>query len=131
MISNASKIAIKTLAYLAEQVGTDNKTRAQELAKTLDVPKPYLSKILQQLAAKGFVSSVKGPHGGFYLTHEQLDSTVMSVIIEVEGKDRFGLCMLSFEACNNAQPCAIHHLVYKEKEALRKQFGTITIGALN
>ena len=128
MISNAAKLAIKTLSLLVHQ---PNRTiRAQELSKELDVQKPYLSKILQQLATKGFVSSVKGPKGGFYITEEQKERSVMDVIIEIEGKDRFSQCLLNFDSCDQLKPCAIHHLVFKEKEALRRQFGTISIAAL-
>ena len=37
------------------------------IAKDLDIPTPFLGKILQNLAKHKILSSTKGPHGGFTL----------------------------------------------------------------
>ena len=82
---------------------------------------------MNQLASKNFIHSVKGPYGGFYLTKEQKDRSVMDIIIELEGKDNFSQCILNFESCNEINPCPIHNLVAFEKESLRNSIKNVRI----
>ena len=67
MLSNASKYAIKAILYLAENSNSKNKISVKDITKVLDVPSPFLAKILQQLVKSKLISSTKGPNGGFYL----------------------------------------------------------------
>ncbi len=96
-------------------------------AKATEVPQPYLSKILQQLTAKHYLSSIKGRNGGYFITEAQSENSVLDIIVEIEGKDQFQLCILNFEQCDIKNPCPIHHLVSSQKDALRKTFKTIKL----
>lgn len=66
MFSNSTKYAIRTIEYLLfNKEGGKNTVGA--LAKELDIPQPYLSKIMQQLSKSKLISSTKGRGGGFIL----------------------------------------------------------------
>ena len=43
------------------------KQELKQISSDLDLPTPFLAKILQQLAKQKILSSSKGPHGGFSL----------------------------------------------------------------
>ena len=118
MFAHSSKYALKALHYIAKNGSSENRLMAKDIAKAVDIPKPFLSKILKQLALNNFVTSVKGPYGGFYLTDDQLKNSILDVIVELEGRNRFSQCVLNFENCNEKNPCPIHHLVIEEKNGL-------------
>ena len=127
MLSNSSKYAVKALAHLVNHSSIDKKILVKDLAKAAKVPQPYLSKILQQLTAKDYLSSIKGRNGGYFITKAQGENSVLDIIVGIEGKDQFQLCILNFDHCDNKNPCSIHHLVATQKEALRKSFRTIKL----
>ncbi len=127
MLSNSSKYAVKALAYIVTASSEENKLLVKNIAEETDVPKPFLSKILQQLSTKKYISSTKGPNGGFFVTKEQLKHSVLDIVIEIEGKDRLQLCALNFENCDAENPCPIHKFIAPAKEALRESFEAITL----
>jgi len=127
MISNPSKYAIKSLVYIISNSSEGKKLSGKNIAEAVNVPKPYLSKILQLLSTKNYVSSTKGPGGGFYVTDKQLDNSIYDVIVETEGKDKLALCLLSFENCNTDNPCPVHDIIAPQKNALRDTFKHIRL----
>ena len=127
MLSNSSKYAVKALAHLVNHSSIDKKILVKDLAKAAKVPQPYLSKILQQLTAKDYLSSIKGRNGGYFITKAQGENSVLDIIVGIEGKDQLQQCILNFEYCDNENPCSIHQLVAFQKDALRKSFKTIKL----
>lgn len=119
MLSNISKYAILGLSQIIKNSTKGEKTKVGEITECVDVPKAFLSKILQKLTKQGYLSSLKGPNGGFYLTEEQMKASILDIITELEGKDIFNNCFLSFEACNSENPCPMHDLIIKEKTSLQ------------
>ena len=60
----ATSYAIEALAFIAGlEGGTSVKTR--QLSEALDIPGQYLGKVMTQLVKKKYISSSKGPTGGF------------------------------------------------------------------
>ena len=127
MFANTSKYGLKALHYIAVHASENDRIMVKDIAVALEIPKPFLSKILKQLANKSFIQSVKGPYGGFYLTEDQKEMSVLDIIIELEGKDKFKQCVLNFENCNDHNPCPIHHLVAMEKNAMRNTIKNVRI----
>jgi len=127
MLSNSSKYAVKALVHLVNHSSEDNKILVKHLAEATEVPQPYLSKILQQLTANNYLSSIKGRNGGYFITEAQGENSVLDIIVEIEGKDTLQLCILNFDHCDSKKPCPIHHLVASQKDALRKSFKTIKL----
>lgn len=130
MLSNSSKYALKAVVYIAAKSSAENKLLVKEIAENTNVPKPFLSKILQQLAANDLLSSTKGPHGGFFITENQLKNSVMDIVIETEGRDKLQQCFLNFENCNSHNPCPVHDFIAPAKESLRKSLQQVTIKEL-
>jgi len=50
MLSNSCRYGIRALIYIASQPKESGKTGIRKIAKDLDLPTPFLAKILQQLA---------------------------------------------------------------------------------
>ena len=67
MLSNTSKYAIRAVIYLALFSTKEKKVGIKQVSSELDIPSPFLGKILQLLARHHILGSTKGPNGGFYL----------------------------------------------------------------
>ncbi|WP_225974164.1 RrF2 family transcriptional regulator [Arachidicoccus ginsenosidivorans] len=72
LFSKTCEYAIRACIYIAQQSGEDKKVAIKEIAKGIDSPEHFIAKILQNLSKKGFINSVKGPNGGFYMDKRTL-----------------------------------------------------------
>ncbi len=122
MLSNASKYAIRAVLYLAEKSSVKTKFGAKHIAEELEIPQPFIAKLLQQLSKANVISSTKGPRGGFYTTDTNLQKNVCSILDEIENENIFDGCFLGLPQCSDENPCPIHHIVAPFKEALLEKF---------
>ena len=67
MFSKTCEYAIRAMIFIAQQSMKGEKAGIKQVVKGIDCPEHFIAKILQELARKGLVLSVKGPNGGFYL----------------------------------------------------------------
>ncbi|MCB0505855.1 MAG: Rrf2 family transcriptional regulator [Cyclobacteriaceae bacterium] len=119
MFSNSTKYAIRTIEYLLfNKEGGKNTVGA--LAKELDIPQPYLSKIMQQLSKSKLISSTKGRGGGFYLSEENMKRPLIDIVICIEGKNVFRECVLGLPECSDDNPCMLHEHFKKFRDSLRQ-----------
>ncbi len=107
MISTTASYALRAALFLAEREG-EGPVRVGRMARTLDVPRNYLSKVLHTLAKEGLLQSLRGPRGGFELARPAASVTLHDVVSpfdEIEGR---GTCLLGRGECDPANPCALH-----------------------
>ncbi|HRK74566.1 MAG TPA: Rrf2 family transcriptional regulator [Rhodothermales bacterium] len=109
MFSNSCIYALRAVLYLAEQASAQNRLGVKSMAATLEIPEPYLAKVLQILARFGVVTSVKGPGGGFYLTEEQLAMPILRVVEVTDGLGELMRCVMGFTSCSTDNPCFLHN----------------------
>ncbi len=122
MLSNASKYAIRAVLYLAENSSSKKRFGAKYIAEELEIPQPFIAKLLQQLAKSKIISSSKGPNGGFFTTEQNLTNNICSILNEIESEDIFDGCFLGLPQCSDENPCPVHFIVAPFKEALLAKF---------
>jgi Rrf2 family protein len=119
--------AIEALGYLATlPMGTTVKVR--EMAQALDIPEQYLAKVLSQLVRKKFVSSTKGPTGGFSLAVEPGNVTLYRIMAAMDSLTSLeDECCMGLRSCSNATPCAFHEqwIRFKEQVVTKAQHLTL------
>jgi Rrf2 family iron-sulfur cluster assembly transcriptional regulator len=130
MISNTSKYAIRALIFLELYSTFDKKLGIKNIARELEIPSPFLGKILQELVKRRLLGSSKGPNGGFYLQRPAIDIPVMEVIELMEGKEPFNNCVIRTTPCDNERPCSMHHKLAPLREEIKTVFSTETIADL-
>lgn len=69
------------------------------LAKNLHASEAHLSKIFQRLNKAGFVTSQRGPAGGFELAKAPESVSMLDVYEAIEGKINLTFCPLGKEKC--------------------------------
>jgi len=130
MISNTCKYAIRGLVYLSLHSTIRKRVGLKEISEQLDIPAPFLGKILQTLARQHILVSTKGPNGGFSLAREAMDISLMEIIEIIDGNDSFETCLIRTSKCDDATPCALHEKVTEIRKNLRLMFTTQTIADL-
>jgi Rrf2 family protein len=132
MLSNTSKYAIRAVIYLAVNSEAGNKIGIKQISKDLDIPAPFLGKILQLLAKHKLLSSTKGPNGGFGLTKTKEDIFLMDIVEVIDGIDSFHKCVIGVKYCaEQEKPCALHTRYSHLREEIRKTFEAVTIRELS
>lgn len=134
ILSNTCKYAIRASIYLALNEKEDEKIGIKTIAKDLDIPTPFLGKILQNLVRHKIMVSTKGPHGGFGLAKDSHDITLLEIIRVIDGMDIFNECLIGLKSCreygHDVVPCPIHGYFRPISNQLYELFNEQTIGKL-
>lgn len=91
---------------------------AKEVCRKARIPESYTRKTFQALVRGGFLKSVTGPKGGYRLTLEPEEITVLSIIQAVEGEETFSQCVMGLARCNDRKPCPLHFVWTESKEKM-------------
>ena len=83
LITRASEYAILSLIVLSK---ADSPMDSETLSRELSISKSFLAKILQALAKNKILKSYKGVNGGFALSCNPEDISMLKVMSAVEGK---------------------------------------------
>lgn len=109
MLSHTAEYALRGCIELARRGGAGPVT-VGVIARALDVPGNYLSKIFHELGRTGLVESTRGPCGGFELARRpeqiHLDEIVAHFQPELVGEE--GRCILGRGSSGDGRPCAAH-----------------------
>ena len=119
MYSLSSKHAIKLLIYLARR-GPECMIQVPAIAADVDIPGPYLAKIIKQLGRGKFVETRKGPGGGVRILPHGLNASFFEVGAYFGESVIQERCFLSRRACNPNSPCPIHAQWSKSRKLVVK-----------
>jgi Rrf2 family transcriptional regulator, iron-sulfur cluster assembly transcription factor len=134
MLSNSCRYGIRAVIYLASQPEANGKTGIKKISKDLNLPTPFLAKILQQLAKQKILSSSKGPHGGFSLLKDSRKITLLDIVSTIDGQDIFTGCIMHNGSCEGLEKdkmrCPLHEDYEKSRKELIRLFSNRTIHEL-
>lgn len=109
MISTTSEYALRALTYMASlPPGTTILSR--DLARTAQVPRNYLSKVLLTLRNAGMLESTRGAGGGYRLKKGPDQIYLIDVIELFEGSKAKPTCLLNNRKCSDDTPCNAHRV---------------------
>ena len=126
--SKGCEYALRATMYLAQYDGNE-KVGIHVIAKDLDVPMHYLSKVMQILVKNGVISSNKGRNGGFYLTESEVNEPLIRIVHAIDGVEVFRKCGLGIKDCSSKQPCPIHYDIKDYRDNLMKVLSNNSIGS--
>jgi Rrf2 family protein len=134
MLSNTCKYATRAVIYLALNSKDEKKIGIKEISKELDIPTPFLGKILQSLAKNKMLLSTKGPNGGFSLARSASEISLLNIIEIIDGLDLFENCLIGLKSCSASADtevqCPTHHKYSPISKQLYNLFNTETIEML-
>lgn len=107
ILSRTSQYAIQAMIYMAIQP-ENTPILNRDVAEKLQVPAPYLAKILQSLSKNGLLYSFRGRLGGFCMREGTADMSLMDVVKLTEGFDFTNSCVLGLKRCSEETACPMH-----------------------
>ncbi|MCA9047132.1 MAG: Rrf2 family transcriptional regulator [Planctomycetaceae bacterium] len=126
MLSKTAEYALRAVTCVAQQSG--ELATADSLAEKTKVPRRYLTRVLQDLAAARLVSSRSGPGGGYVLAKDASELTILDVINAVAPLERISSCPLGLTS--HTSLCPLHAELDKAFAATEAAFAAITIQTL-
>jgi len=80
------KYALLALMELAQVFQSEKAMTVKEIATKQPIPERYLEQVLVSLRQSGLVQSYRGARGGYVLTKEPWQITLLEVVMAVEGQ---------------------------------------------
>jgi Rrf2 family protein len=126
MFSQTVEYALRAAMYLAEH--PDSAASSERISEAMQVPKPYLSKILRDLVVAEIVTSMRGPNGGFVLARPAHSITVLDVVNAVDPIKRIKTCPLGRP--DHQQLCPLHRQMDSAIEHVECSLRSTTLAQL-
>ena len=120
MLSQKTRYALRALLHLAE-ADAGRSVQAQEIAADQQVPRKYLELILLDLKHAGFVTSRRGPGGGYVLAKDPRAISFADVIRVTDGPIALVPCASAnfysrCDDCHDEARCAIRRVMIQVRE---------------
>ncbi|MDO4261451.1 MAG: Rrf2 family transcriptional regulator [Eubacteriales bacterium] len=126
-ISTRGRYALRMMLDMALS-DSDKPVRVREIARRQGISEKYMEQIMSALNKAGFVRSVRGPQGGYFLTRKPDQYTVGMILRLTEGS----LCPVECleegaVQCERQENCTTFLLWRKLDEAIRGVVDTVTL----
>ena len=106
-LSRPAEYALRAMTYLARQA-PDERVLTRDLAEAINVPAPFLSKIMRRLTADGILDAKKGHHGGFLLAKPPAKIRFIDILRAVDFEPTADHCLFGLGNCDSENPCPLH-----------------------
>ena len=123
MLPKTAEYALRAVACLGSHSGVS--VSADILAKETQVPRRYLTRVLQDLASHGLVHSRPGPGGGYELGKQSDEITILDVINTVSPIERIKRCPLGLQSHHKL--CPLHAELDRAYARTEAAFAGVTI----
>jgi Rrf2 family protein len=107
----------------------DGPVMAQKVARAYDIPLEYLLKILQQMVRENVLISKRGPRGGFWLSRDASEITLLQVVEAIEGPVITNM-QLAQQAKNVPFSIKIEAVCRGISEDVRDSYGKVSIASM-
>lgn len=127
MFSTSCHYGLQAMLFLALHHSEGKHIDLTSIADELDIPKHFLSKVLQLLVKHKLLISMKGPTGGFRLSRAPDNINLIEIIEAIDGLDIFHQCGIGFKECDDNHPCPIHHDYKRVRNRVQQLFESKTL----
>jgi len=129
-ITRASDYAVRVMIYLAT-LPEATRVSAQSVARGIQAPVSFVSKVLQMLVQRGFVTSHRGVAGGFELAVSPEAVCLLDVIEMVDGPLQINVCLPGEGGgCERKSWCGAHTVWAEAQEAMKKVLASASIARM-
>lgn len=127
MFSTTCHYAFQAMLYIAYHHSDDQNIELKIIAEKQEIPKHFLSKILQMMVKKKLLISMKGPTGGFRLNKDPEEISLIEIVDATDGLGVFTQCGIGFKKCNDDKPCPIHNDFKKVRNQVKNLFESTSL----
>lgn len=105
MLNQTAIYAIRAMGFLAKQQD-DGPILSSSIAAEMEIPRNFLSKILNRLAQAGLISATRGRGGGVQLARPASKIMLYEIVELFMRLDDFKRCFLGISRCDGN--CGLH-----------------------
>lgn len=124
-LSQTTGYAIHALSCIEDSSGQARFIR--EIAASSRIPRPYLAKIINQLAHQGIVSAKRGYRGGIVLGRPAREISLLQIVEAVEGERWIGDCLLGLVDCAARRACPTQRAWQRIRRDIREVLHRTTL----
>jgi Rrf2 family protein len=128
LINRDTDYTVKALLYITQK--KPERISVSELAKTLDIPKPFLRKTLQTLNREGVLTSFKGKAGGFVLALPPEEIFLTRLIDIFQKPVKLSDCIFKEKICSDIGTCPLKKRIDAIEQHVISELESITIESL-
>ena len=111
--------AIASLSYLAANFESKGfKANAATIAKARALSKPLVGKLMSQMSTAGLVNGTPGPGGGFFLSREPSDISLLEIVRLFEKVEEGLTCPFGPGWCGMGDHCPLHYDLAEKNEEM-------------
>jgi Rrf2 family protein len=128
LITRDTDYAIRALRYIAKR--KDETVSVSTLVQELQIPRPFLRKLLQMLNKKGLLESYKGLGGGFQLKKSPSSIGLVDLVEIFQGPFSLNECAFKKEECPQMDHCRLRKKIGELETYLSAEMQAITLESL-
>lgn len=128
LISRNTDYAVRAVCYIARQ--KEKVVSVTDLVKALNIPRPFLRKILQILNRKDILVSYKGKGGGFQLAGSADKIFLLDLIEAFQGPFSLNECTFKKGICPNKKKCFLKKKIGLIENYVFSRLRSITVGSI-
>ena len=128
LITRDTDYAIRALSCIASE--KKDVVTVTGLAKKLNMPRPYLRKILQNLSKNNLLKSSKGKGGGFCLARDPKKITIFSLVEIFQGKFQLSEHLFKGKVCPRIKTCYLKKRLDKIEKSIAGELKSISIASI-
>jgi len=128
-LTRAGEYAVRCVLYLASQ-GQGKLVSRRIVAEYFDIPDKFLAKIAQQLARPKIIAIKQGARGGYVLTRDPANLTMLEVVEAIIGRISLNDCVEDADTCPSSSNCAVNRVWTRARNQLRETLAGVTFAGL-
>lgn len=114
-LTTRTNLALRTLMFCA--VNRDTLVRKQDAAAAINASENHLAQVINKLGQDGFITTLRGRHGGFHLARDPSSISVGEVFRAFESGLPFIECFSDTNTCPLKDHCVMRPHLSKAVEA--------------
>ena len=128
-LSSKSRYAVRVLLELARHKGEDP-IQVGVISRLQDIPVKFLEQIIRDLKKDGYITSFRGPKGGYKLLADPEAITFGEIVRKFEGETDLVECIAEPKGCKLSDECRVRNVWVNATQNLYELLDTVTIASL-
>jgi Rrf2 family protein len=128
-LSTKSRYAARLMVRLAMREG-DEPLQLNEISKQEQISEKYLSQIVIPLRRKGLIDSVRGARGGYKLSKQPAEISLLDVVDAMENGIEIVHCLKSDKVCSRSSVCSTYMVWEDVSRAMEETLSRYTLAAI-
>jgi len=125
ILSTKGRYGLKAVFELALNYGL-GPVSLKRISDKYDISESYLEQLFAKLKKNGYIDTVRGPQGGYFLAKEPGEITVGMILRTLEGDITTSECV-NREVCSRESVCATRVILEKIEKSINDVIDNITL----